>query len=118
MEVARALHHKLGCPSLKDYKWVVMSNQIWDRPVTVADTEVASKIWGKDVAMLKGKTVKCKPSPVVKDLIKAPKEFIKLHQDVTSLPHILDATSVSATVTGQSQIWLLITTCLQSLSDG
>jgi hypothetical protein len=33
--------------------------------------------------MLKGKTVKKKSLPVVKDLVKVPKEFIKLHKDVT-----------------------------------
>ena len=82
-EVARALYRKLGFPSTKDFKWVVMSNQIRDCPVTVSDIEVATKIWGKDIAMLKGKTVKKKPLPVVKDIVKVPKEFIKLHRNVT-----------------------------------
>ena len=80
---ARALFRKLGFPSTKDCKWAVMSNQIRDCPVTVPDIEVATKIWGKDIAMLKGKTVKRKPLPVVKDLVKVPREFIKLHRDVT-----------------------------------
>ena len=82
-EVARALCGKLGFPSTKDFKWVVLSNQIWNCPVTVADMEVASKIWGKDITMLKGKTVKRKPLPMTKDLVKVPKEFIKLHRDMT-----------------------------------
>ena len=82
-EVARSLYRKLGFPSMKDFKYVIQTNQIKDCPVTVADIDVAFKIWGKDVAMLKGKTVKKKPMPVVKDLVKVPKEFIKLHRDVT-----------------------------------
>jgi hypothetical protein len=33
--------------------------------------------------MLKGKMVKKKPMPVIKDLVKVPKEFMKLLKDVT-----------------------------------
>ena len=61
---------------------MIRSNQIKDCPVTVDDIDVASKIWGKDIAMLKGKTVKKKPMPVIKDLVKVPKEFLKLHKEV------------------------------------
>jgi hypothetical protein len=82
-EVARSLYRKLGFPSMKDFKYVIQTNQIKDCPVTVVDIDVAFRIWGKDIAMLKGKTVKKKPMPVIKDLVKVPKEFIKLHKDVT-----------------------------------
>jgi hypothetical protein len=69
---------------MKDYKWVVWSNQINDYPVTVMDIDVTAKIWGKDIVMLKGKMVKKRPVPVlvVKDLVKVPKEFLKLHKEV------------------------------------
>ena len=63
-KVARVLYCKLGFPSIKDFKWVAQSDQIWDCPVTVTNIEVASKIWGKDIAMLKGKTMRNKPLPV------------------------------------------------------
>ena len=43
-ETARALYAKLCYPSLKDFKWVVQSNQIKDCPVTAQDIDVASKI--------------------------------------------------------------------------
>jgi hypothetical protein len=82
-EVARSLYRKVGFPSVKDYKYVIQTNQIKDCPVTVTDIDIAFKIWGKDITMLKGKMVKKKPLPVVKDLVKVPKEFIKLHKDVT-----------------------------------
>jgi hypothetical protein len=82
-EVTRSLYCKLGFLSMKDYKYVIQMHQIKDCPVTVANIDVAFKIWGKDVAMLKGKTVEKKPMPVVRDLVKVPKEFIKLHKDVT-----------------------------------
>ena len=44
-KVARALCQKLGFPSMKDFKWIVMSNQIKDCPVAIADIKLAVKIW-------------------------------------------------------------------------
>jgi len=81
-EVAKSLYAKLAFPSPADFKWVVRSNQIKDCPVTVQDIDVATKIYGKDIAALKGKTTRKKPMPVVRDLVKVPKEFMKLHKDV------------------------------------
>jgi hypothetical protein len=60
-ESARTLYSNLGYPSMKDFKWVIQSNQIKDFPVTVDDVVAANKIWGKDIAALKGKTTRSKP---------------------------------------------------------
>ena len=81
-EVARSLYAKLSYPSMKDFKWVVQSNQIKDCPVTVQDIDIATKVWGKDVAALKGKTTRHKPLPVAMNLVKIPKELLKLHKEV------------------------------------
>jgi hypothetical protein len=53
-----------------------------DCPVTVQDIDVATKSNGKDILALKGNTTRCKPAPVVRDLVKVPKEFMKLHKEV------------------------------------
>jgi hypothetical protein len=53
---ARTLYATLGYPSIKDYKWMIQSNQIKDCPVTVEDVVNAHVIWGKKIATLKGKT--------------------------------------------------------------
>ena len=81
-EVARTLYATLSYPSWKDFKWVIRSNQIKDCPVTVQDVDVALKIWGKNIAALKGKTTRSKPSPVAKDFVKVPTELLKLHREV------------------------------------
>jgi hypothetical protein len=61
-ELARTLYANLGYPSMKDYRWVmIQSNQIKDCPVTVDDVIAANKIWGKDIAAIKGKTTRTKP---------------------------------------------------------
>jgi hypothetical protein len=58
---------------MKDFKWVIRSNQIKDCPVTIQDIDVATNIWGKNIAALKGKTIRIKTHPVDSDYVKVPK---------------------------------------------
>jgi hypothetical protein len=81
-ESAKTLYTKLGYPSMKDFKWVIQSNQISDCPVTVQDVEAANPIWDKNIVALKGKTTRKKPIHVARDFVKVPKELLQLHQDV------------------------------------
>jgi hypothetical protein len=82
-ELAKSLRAMLAYPSEKDFRWVIQSNQIKNCPVTVQAVDNATKIWGKDIATLKGKTTRTKPSPVAsEDFIKVPKEILDLHRDV------------------------------------
>ncbi|KMZ58833.1 hypothetical protein ZOSMA_7339G00010, partial [Zostera marina] len=81
-EVARTLYSNVAYPSMNDFRWMVRHNQIKDCPVTVADIDVAEKIWGKNIAALKGKTVRQKPEPVKEDYIEVPKELLSLHKSV------------------------------------
>jgi hypothetical protein len=67
---------------MKNFKWVNRGNQIKDFPVTIQDIDVATKIWGKNIAALKGKTTWSKTHPVAGDYVKVPKELFKLHKEV------------------------------------
>jgi hypothetical protein len=67
---------------MKDFKWVIRSNQIKDCPVKVHAIDVALKIWGKNIATLKGKTTWSKTIPVARDYVKLPLELMKLHKEV------------------------------------
>ena len=81
-ELARALYPRLVYPSVKDYRWVIRSHQIKDCPVTVPDVDVATKIWGKNIDSLKGKTTRSKPNVVARDLVKVPTKLLNLHKEV------------------------------------
>jgi hypothetical protein len=81
VEIARNLYKTLSYPSMKDFKWVIRSNQIKDCPVTIQDIDVATKIWGKNIAGLKGKTTRSKTHPVARDYVKVLKELLKLHKE-------------------------------------
>ena len=67
---------------------MIRSNQIKDCPVTVEDVDVALKIWGKNIAGLKGKTTKSKPNTVARDSVKIPMGLLKLHNEVFLTVHM------------------------------
>jgi len=52
-----------------DLKCINKMNASKDCPVTVDDIILANKLFGPDVASLKGKTVQHTPMPVVADII-------------------------------------------------
>ena len=55
-EKARRLYKCLSHPSMDDFKWALRTNCIKESPVTVNDAIIAEKIYGPDIAALKGKT--------------------------------------------------------------
>jgi hypothetical protein len=81
-ELAQNMYKTLSYPSMKDFKWVIRSNQIKDCPVTIQDIDVVMKIWGKNIAALKGKNTRSKTHPVDRDYVKDPKGLLKLHKEV------------------------------------
>ena len=53
---ARALHHDVGAPGIEKFKGMLRTNWTQDCPVIKKDIDIATGIWGPDVAHLKGKT--------------------------------------------------------------
>jgi hypothetical protein len=50
--------------------------------MTIQDIDVATKIWGKNIVALKGKTTRSKTHPVARDYVKIPNELMKLQKEV------------------------------------
>ena len=78
------VHAKLGYPSYRDFLYILTSNQLRNCPITVEDARRAFKIYGPDVATLKGKTVKKKnhPAPTLVTT-SLPPFILDNHGDVT-----------------------------------
>jgi hypothetical protein len=79
---ARKLLHALGCPTVQDLKSIIRMNTIANCPITIGDIDLADKIYGKDIASLKGKTTRQKPEPVVQNLVEIPSELKEAQHDV------------------------------------
>jgi hypothetical protein len=73
----------VGYPSPRDFKNMVSSNMIKNCPVTPSDVSNANKIFGPDLATLKGKTVRQTPPPVITDYVQIPQEILSLNRNVT-----------------------------------
>jgi hypothetical protein len=80
---ARALARALGCPSDADLKMILRLNLIKDCPVVQEDVKLAEMLFSKDVAIIKGKTTRKKPKPVIQDIIEVPKALKLAQKDVT-----------------------------------
>jgi hypothetical protein len=88
VELAQTLYKTLSNPSMKYFKCVIQSSHIKDCPVTFQDIDVDLKIWGKNIAALKGKTTRRKMIPVARDYVKVPLELMKLHKEVFLMTYI------------------------------
>ena len=80
--VARKLYHSIGAPTIKNYKGIIRSNMIRNCPVTIEDIDLAEKIFGPDVAYIKGKTTRSKPKIVKSDQIEIPPEMKETAREV------------------------------------
>ena len=67
----------------KDLLWALKTGAIKNCEVEPKDLENAIAIWGKNVAELKGKTIRKKPAPVVSDIMKVPRGLLKLEKDIS-----------------------------------
>ena len=102
-KAARELMHEFGCTPEK-LKQVSRQRLILDNPVTPEHVDRAEKIWGKDVAMLKGKSTRKQPKAVVDDTIEVPEELyanngtINLEIDVMFINQLPMLTGIDTTV--------------------
>jgi hypothetical protein len=80
---ARRAIGMLGYPSEKDFRKMVSSNMITNCPVTPTDTSAANKIFGPNVASIKGKTVRVTQEPVLTSYVKLPQEILDLNKEIT-----------------------------------
>jgi hypothetical protein len=81
-KLTRKIYHALGTASLNDFKMIAKTNEIKKLPIT-QDIKTAEMMFGQDIGMIKGKTVRKKPLPVASDYIEIPKELIDNHHEVT-----------------------------------
>jgi hypothetical protein len=84
----------VGYPSSKDYTNMVRSNMIRNCPITPADVKASNKIFGPDIASLKGKMTRNTPEPVLTDYIKIPRAIIDINKNVTLAADVMFVDSI------------------------
>jgi hypothetical protein len=79
----------VGYPSPRDFKNMVRSNMIKNCNVTPIDIDNAYKLFGDDIASLRGKTFRTTPDPVMADYVEIPKDILDLNKDLTVAADIM-----------------------------
>jgi hypothetical protein len=113
-KVAIALQSKLGHPSKADMHWIIKQNMVKGCPVMILDVDNALTVHGPSIPALKGKTAKKKPAVVNRDLVKAPREFMKLVKDVTLCVDIFFVNKVPFIITLSLKIYFTTVTHLDN----
>jgi hypothetical protein len=80
---ARELYEAMGAPTMDDLKAMIRLNLIKNNQVTTDDVNLATKAYGPDVATIKGKTTRRKPTPVTSNLVEIPDELLRVQEDLT-----------------------------------
>ena len=62
---------------------MIKNDLILNGPVTLDDIERASKMYGANIEVLKGKTVRTKSDPVISDYIAVPEDVLQANRNVT-----------------------------------
>ena len=98
-KIARDAYKLLGFPSLRDFKSMVCDNLIKICPISEQDVTNALKIYGPDIASLKGKTVR-RAAPVVRtDYIFVPRSIFDANKHITLAGDIMYVNGIKFLVT-------------------
>jgi hypothetical protein len=104
---ARRLQGMIGNPMDRGFTGMVREELIANCPVTVHDVQNANRIFGPDLANLRGKTTRSKPEHVRVDYVKIPWDFVEMHKYVTIVADMMFVNGLPFLVTslrGISQI--------------
>jgi hypothetical protein len=86
---------------------MVREKLITNFPVTVQDVENANRIFGPDLANLRGETIRTKPEHVRIEYIQIPRDFVELHKYVTLVADVMFVNSLPFLVTSSRGISLV-----------
>jgi hypothetical protein len=77
---ARCLQEMIGNPTEREFAGMVCEKLITNCPVTVHNINNANRIFGPDLANLRGKMTRTKPERVRVDIVQIPQDFVQLHK--------------------------------------
>ena len=98
-EHARRVYSMVGRPSTADYKGLIAGKLLPDCPVRIDDVVNADKIFGPDVAALKGKTTRPKAPVVRQDIIAIPPIIRERHSNIDLVADLMFVNRIPFLVT-------------------
>jgi uncharacterized protein (DUF2164 family) len=107
-DLARRLYVTMVRPSKEDFRNMLEKGKLLKNPVTMRDYQIAENIYGKDLGVIKGKTVRVKPKQVVIDTTST----IHEKQNVVLAVDIMHLTSLNFLITVARNIRFITATFL------
>jgi len=97
----------IGNPTEKEPEGMVCEKLIANCPVTVQDVHNANRIFGPDLANLRGNTTRKKPEHVRVDYVKIPRDLVDMHKYVTLVADVMFVNGLPFLVTSSRGISLV-----------
>ncbi len=79
----------IGAPTEREYQALVRLNLLKDCPISNADIVNANKIFGPDLANIRGKKVRRKPEHVNTEIVAIPREILEIQKSVTLVADVM-----------------------------
>jgi len=87
--LARRIMGMIGAPTEHEYQGLVRQIFLQDCPITPSDIANAHKIFGPDLANIRGKMVHRKPEHVSKEIVDIPRQILSNQKHVTLLADVM-----------------------------
>ena len=94
----------IGAPTKWEYQALVRLNLLQDCPITNYDIVNAHKIFGPDLANIKGKTVRRRPEHVSTEIINIPQQILENQSNVTLSADVMFVNGVPFLVSSSRNI--------------
>jgi hypothetical protein len=104
---AQRLQGMIGNPTKKELTGMVREKLIANCPVTVQDVHNTYRIFGPDLANLRGKTTRKKSEHIRVDYVEIPRDLVDMHKYVTLVADVMFVNGLPVLVTSSRGISLV-----------
>jgi hypothetical protein len=94
-------------PTQREFAGMVREQLLTNCPVTVQDVDNANRIFGPDLANLRGKTTRTKPEHVRVEYVQIPRDFVQLQKYVTLVADVMFVNGLPFLVTSSQGLSLV-----------
>jgi hypothetical protein len=91
---AQCIQGMIANPTEREFAGMVREQLLTNCPVTVRDVDNANRIFGPDLANLRGKTTRTEPERVRVEYVQIPRDFVQLHKYVTLVADLMFVNSL------------------------
>ncbi len=111
---ARRIQGMIANPAEREFARMVREQLLTNCPVTVRDVDNANRIFGPDLANLRGKATRTKPKCVRVEYVQIPRDFVQLHKYITLVADVMFVNGLPFLVTSSQGFSLVTIEHLQS----